>query len=331
MGDETNRTSISEDVLAYLRSPWLTKFAPAVYTVVFLISLPLNLTAIMIFLCKIQVKTPAVVFMLNLAVADILLVVLMPFEIIYRSSGNHWVMGEGMCRFVTVVSFCNMNCSILLMTSISVDRFLSVVYPMQSLLWRTVSRAWYVCLFIWMVSIASAVPLLISQLTVRIDQLNITVCYDTTAHKGFETIYFHYFTAYISIFFLLPFIVTIFCYAGTIRSLSSPKIESTFKKSRSVCLCITVLFEFIICFGPTNTFFLLNYLNINKPFGDSMYFAYIMSFTISSISCCLDPVIYYCGSSKFVKYIYSLVCCGKTEADHKQKDRRLPVFYRAGI
>ncbi|XP_073471555.1 proteinase-activated receptor 1-like [Aquarana catesbeiana] len=318
--DKNNRTSISDEVLAFLRSPWLTTFLPLVFTVVFLLSLPLNITAIVIFLFRIKVKTPAVVFMLNLAVVDVLLVILLPFEIIYRFSGNNWVIGEGMCRFTTVAFHCNMHCSILLVTSISVDRFLAVVYPMRSLLWRTVSRAWHVCLLIWMVSIASAAPLPISKLTFHIDQLNITVCYDMLGQKDFKSFYFYYFTAYISISFFLPFIITMFCYAATIRSLSSPNIESTFKKSRSVLLCMTVLFEFIICFGPPNIFFLLYYLNIDKPFGHSMYFAYIISLTISSISCCLDPVIYYFGSPKRMKYIYSLVCCGKTKADHKQAD-----------
>ncbi|XP_040214487.1 proteinase-activated receptor 1-like [Rana temporaria] len=337
--DKNNRTSISDEVLVYLRSPWLTKFIPLVLTVVFVLSLPLNITAIVIFLFRIQVKTPAVVFMLNLAVVDVFLVILLPFEIIYRFSGNNWVIGEGMCRFVTVAFYCNMHCSIWLVTGISVDRFLAVVYPMRSLLWRTVSRAWQVCLLIWMVSIAGAVPLPISKLTFHIDQLNITVCYDTLGHKDFEGFYFYYFAAYISISFILPLIITTLCYAATIRSLSSPKIESTFKKCRSVFLCVTVLFEFIICFGPINIFFLLHYLNMDKPFGDTMYFAYIISVTVSSISCCLDPVIYYFGSSKCMKYIYSLVCCGKTKADHKQTDssskkqvgRRLPLLCRAGI
>ncbi|CAI9593891.1 unnamed protein product, partial [Staurois parvus] len=311
---------ISDESLAYLRSPWLTKFTPSVYTVVFLLSLPLNIAAIMIFLFKIQEKTSAVVFMLNLAFADVLFVMLLPFKIIYRFSGNNWVIGEGTCRFVIVAFYCNMYCSILLMTCISVDRFLAVVYPIRSLLWRKVSRAWKICLFIWMVSIVFPVPLFIRKLTIHIDQLNITTCFDMLGRKAVENFYFHYFTTLISIFFLLPLIITTFCYVAIIRSLSSPKIESTFKKSRSVFLCVTVLFEYIICFGPSNIVLLLKYINFDKPFGDTMYFAYVISVTMSSISCCLDPVIYYFGSSKCQKYIYSLVCCGKTKADHKQTD-----------
>ncbi|CAI9609427.1 unnamed protein product, partial [Staurois parvus] len=103
--------------------------------------------------------------MLNLATADVLLVSVLPFYIVYRFLGSNWIFGEGMCRFVTAAFYCNMYCSVLLMTSISVDRFLAVVYPVRSLPWRTVTRAWLVCGVIWVISLASTVPLLIKEQT----------------------------------------------------------------------------------------------------------------------------------------------------------------------
>ncbi|XP_040214490.1 proteinase-activated receptor 1-like [Rana temporaria] len=309
---------ISDEYLVHFRSPWLTKFIPSVYTVVFLLSLPLNVTAIMIFLFSIHLKKPSVVFMFNLAVADVLFVILLPFNIVYRFSGNNWVIGEGMCRFVTAAFYCNMYCSILLTTSISVDRFLGVVYPFQSLTWRTVSRTWLVCLLIWMVSIAGTVPLLVNKLTVPIYQMNITTCYDMIKMEDAQNYYFPYFTTYISAFFLLPFIITTFCYVMTIRSLSSPKSGNPNRKSRAIFLCAIVLFEYIFCFGPTNVIFFIYYLNFDKSFGNSVYFAYILSVSVSTVSCCLDPVVYYYGFSKSKKLDYKLVCCGKTMADYTE-------------
>ncbi|CAI9593892.1 unnamed protein product [Staurois parvus] len=298
-----------EDVLAIFSSRWSTTFIPSVYTVVFLVSLPCNVIAIIIFLFR-TTKTPSVVFMLNLAISDVLFVILLPFNIAYRFLGNDWVIGEGMCQFITVAFYSNMYCSILLMTGISVDRFLAVVYPMQSLLWRRVSRAWITCFFIWVVSIAGAVPLFTINLTVRIDQLNITTCYDMLDIKHMD-FYLYYFITFISIVFLLSFLILTFCYIVTIRTLSSSKIESTVKKSRSVSLCITVLFEYIFCFGPTNILLLIYCLTFDKSF---VYFAYMLSVSCSSISCCVDPAIYYFGSSKYKKLVHSLVCCGEYKA-----------------
>ncbi|KAM3936688.1 proteinase-activated receptor 1-like [Leptodactylus fuscus] len=269
--------------------------------------------AIVMFLLKIKIKTPAVVYMLNLAIADVLFVAVLPFNIVYRFSGNNWKIGEGMCRIVTAAFYCNMYCSILLMTSISVDRYMAVVFPIHSRSWRTKKRAWLVCVFIWLISIASTVPLLLTKQTIYIDSLDITTCYDVLELKKQQQFYMYYFTAFSSIFFFFPLFITIFCYVVIIRTLSkrSKDIENSSKKRRAICLTIIVLTVFIICFGPTNIIFLMHYLHFLNGYSESLYYAYILCACISSISSCLDPLMYYYASSNYQKYVYSLLHCSR--------------------
>ncbi|XP_075038197.1 proteinase-activated receptor 1-like [Mixophyes fleayi] len=305
--------NLTNDANFYLSSQWLTKFVPSVYTLVFIVALPLNVMAIIMFLFKIKVRKPGVVYMLNLAAVDVLFVILLPFNIAYRFSGNNWMFGPGMCQFVTAAFYCNMYCSILVMTSISADRFLAVVFPMQSLSWRTMTRAWLVCVFIWIISIASTVPLLMSEQTYYIDSLNITTCHDVLDLEKQQNFYLYYFTTFSSIFFFLPLIITIVCYTGIIRILGSKNVVNSSKKTRAVLLAIIVFSAFIICFGPTNVIFLMHYLHYTNGSDESLYFAYILCACVSSISSCLDPLMYYYASSKCRMYAYSVLCCRKTE------------------
>ncbi|XP_069820719.1 proteinase-activated receptor 1-like [Dendropsophus ebraccatus] len=309
LGDISNYTKV------YLTGQWLTAFVPSIYTVVVILALPLNLMAIVMFLLKIKIKTPAVVYMLNLATADVLFVAVLPFDIVYRFSGNNWQIGEGMCRLTIAAFYCNMYCSILLMTSMSVDRYMAVVFPMHSRTWRTKKRAWLVCVVIWIVSIASTVPLLITKQTLYIWSLDITTCHDLLELEDQQGFYMYYFTAFSSIFFFFPLIVTIFCYTGIIRSLSkSPEvIDNSSKKTRAIFLTIIVLCVFIICFGPTNIIFLMHYLHFLNGHSESLYFAYILCACISSISSCLDPLMYYYASARCRKYVYSLLSCRKSD------------------
>ncbi|KAM4051041.1 proteinase-activated receptor 1-like isoform 2-T2 [Anomaloglossus baeobatrachus] len=302
---------ISNYTKFYLPSPWLTKFVPSVYTLVFTVALTLNLMAILMFLLKIKIKTPAIVYMLNLATADVLFVAVLPFYIVYRFSGNNWQIGEGMCRFTTAAFYCNMYCSILLMTGMSVDRYLAVVFPIHARSWRTKRRAWLVCVFIWLVSIASTVPLLLTKQTLYIQPLDITTCHDVLELKDQQNFYMYYFTAFSSIFFFIPLFVTIFCYIEIIRTLSQSthEIGNSKKRTRAIFLTITVLLVFIICFGPTNIIFLMHYLHFIDGHSESLYFSYILCACISSISSCLDPLMYYYASSRCRKYVYSLLCC----------------------
>ncbi|OCU02414.1 hypothetical protein XELAEV_18008176mg [Xenopus laevis] len=302
------RRNITKEAEQYLSSQWLTKFVPSLYTVVFIVGLPLNLLAIIIFLFKMKVRKPAVVYMLNLAIADVFFVSVLPFKIAYHLSGNDWLFGPGMCRIGTAIFYCNMYCSVLLIASISVDRFLAVVYPMHSLSWRTMSRAYMACSFIWLISIASTIPLLVTEQTQKIPRLDITTCHDVLDLKDLKDFYIYYFSSFCLLFFFVPFIITAICYIGIIRSLSSSSIENSCKKTRALFLAVVVLCVFIICFGPTNVLFLTHYLQEANEF---LYFAYILSACVGSVSCCLDPLIYYYASSQCQRYLFSLLCCRK--------------------
>ncbi|XP_064591879.1 proteinase-activated receptor 1 isoform X2 [Zonotrichia leucophrys gambelii] len=308
------RRMISVQTARYLTSPWLTRFVPSVYTVVLVLSLPLNITAILVFLKKMKIEKPAVIYMLNLALADVLFVSVLPFKIVYHFSGNDWVFGPQMCRFITAAFFCNMYCSIMLMTTISVDRFLAVVYPMQSLGWRTLPRASLVCFIIWLVAITGVIPFLLREQTMEIPRLNITTCHDVLRESELRGYYVHFFSIFSSVFFIVPFIISTVCYVCIIRCLSSSTIVAKQnKKTRALLLCVAVFSVFVICFGPTNVLLLIHYIHFSYDNSlEYLYFAYLLCVSISSISCCIDPFIYYYASSQYQRQFFSLFNCKKT-------------------
>ncbi|XP_009082705.1 PREDICTED: proteinase-activated receptor 1, partial [Acanthisitta chloris] len=305
---------VSVQTARYLTSPWLTRFVPSVYTVVLVLSLPLNITAILVFLKKMKIEKPAVIYMLNLALADVLFVSVLPFKIAYHFLGNDWVFGPQMCRFITAAFYCNMYCSIMLMTSISFDRFLAVVYPMQSLGWRTLTRASLICVVIWLVAITGVIPFLIREQTVEIPKLNITTCHDVLEESELHSFYVHFFSIFSSVFFIVPFIISAVCYVCIIRCLSSSTlVAKQNKKTRALILCVAVFSVFVICFGPTNILLLIHYVHFS--FDNSLeylYFAYLLCVCVSSISCCIDPFIYYYASSQYQRQFFSLFNCKKT-------------------
>ncbi|XP_077334339.1 proteinase-activated receptor 1-like [Lithobates pipiens] len=291
----------------FINSWLVTKLVPSIYTVVLLVALPLNIMAIIVFLVKMRVKKPAVVYLLNLAAADVLFVSILPFHIVYRFSGNNWLLGEGMCRLVTAMFFSSMRVSILLMTSISVDRFLALVYPFRSLPWRTVRRSWLVCCYIWVISMVSTVPILMRQQTRPFPDLKITTCSDVQDAESVERFQvYYYFPVYIILLYLLPLIITTFCYIGIVRRLS---MKGAQKRSRAVLLSVVVLCVFVLCFGPANVIWFMHFLQVYNQASNFLYIVYVISVSVSSVSCCLDPLIYYYASSEWQRHVYSLLGC----------------------
>ncbi|CAI5637036.1 proteinase-activated receptor 1-like [Oreochromis niloticus] len=300
---------VSEETKAFLKGSLATRFIPTVYIFVFIISMPLNLLAMVMFVRQICPKKPAVIYMLNLACADLLFGLLLPFKIAYHYHGNNWIYGSFMCRAVTAAFHCNMYCSVLLVMCISIDRFLAVVYPMNSLTWRSPQTASAVCAAMWLLSLGGVCPLLISEQTLHISSLGITTCHDVQDVGKLQSYYLYFFPIYSSVFFFIPFIFTVVCYIRIIQALAEANVENRSKKTRAVVMAVVVLLVFVVCFTPTNIILMVHYIQLAHKASSSSYQAYLLSMCIGSFSCCLDPVLYYFGSSQCQKQVVALLRC----------------------
>lgn len=300
---------VSKEAKAFLQGCLSTSFVPTVYTLVFVISVPLNLAAMLMFVHRIRPRKPAVIYMLNLACADLLFGLLLPFKIAYHYHGNNWIYGSFMCRVVTAAIYCNMYCSVLLIMCISIDRFLAVVYPMNSLTWRSPQTASIVCAAMWLLALGGVSPLLISGQTLHLSDLGITTCHDVQDVEHLQAYYLYFFPVYSCLFFFIPLFFTVVCYVRIIQALAAANVENRSKKSRAVVMAVVVLVVFVVCFTPTNIILMVHYVQLSHKSSDSSYQAYLLSMCVGSLSCCLDPVLYYFGSSQCQKQVAALLRC----------------------
>ncbi|XP_032425914.1 proteinase-activated receptor 1-like [Xiphophorus hellerii] len=318
--NKTLNGSLSEEARQFLTSPISTILMPSFYTLVCCISVPINLAAIVAFFKGIQPKKPAAIYMLNLASADLLFGLMLPFKISYHFMGNNWIFGWFLCRVVTASFYWNMYCSVLLIACISVDRFLAVVYPIDSLAWRKTENTIKACVTMWVLSFAASVPLVVSDQTAHVEELNVTTCHDVQTVEAILWLKI-YFIAICFCLFVLPFLVTVGSYTKVIWTLSSVARGlqgRSRKKTRAVVMILTVLVIFVLCFMPTNCFLLAHYLlfeasnNASKA-TDSSYGLYLMFLCLGSLNCLLDPLLYYFGSSQCQRQLSNMLCRSSTK------------------
>ncbi|KAF1389050.1 hypothetical protein PFLUV_G00069420 [Perca fluviatilis] len=300
---------VSEETKGFLQGHLATSFVPTVYMLIFIISVPLNLVAVVMFVHPVRPRKPAVIYMLNLACADLLFGLLLPFKIAYHYNGNNWIYGSFMCRVVTAAFYCNMYCSVLLMTCISIDRFLAVVYPMNSLTWRSPQTATAVCAAMWLLALGGVSPLLISGQTIYLPDLGITTCHDVQDVDKLQAYYLYFFPIYSSVFFFIPLVFTAVCYVRIIQALAAANVENRSRKTRAVVMAVIVLVVFVVCFTPTNIILMVHYVQLSHKSSDSSYQAYLLSMCVGSLSACLDPVLYYFASSQCQKQVAALLRC----------------------
>ncbi|KAF0874058.1 P2RY4 protein, partial [Crocuta crocuta] len=100
------------------------------YSIILMLGLPLNVMVLWLSWSQTKRWSCATIYLVNLMVADLLYVLTLPFLIITYSLGDRWLFGELLCRLVRFLFYTNIYGTILLLTCISVHRFLGVCHPL---------------------------------------------------------------------------------------------------------------------------------------------------------------------------------------------------------
>uniref|UniRef100_A0A2K6FJ21 Coagulation factor II thrombin receptor like 2 n=1 Tax=Propithecus coquereli TaxID=379532 RepID=A0A2K6FJ21_PROCO len=280
---------VNNATIGYLSSSLSTKLIPAVYILVFVVGVPANaVTLWMLFFRTRSVCTA--VFYTNLAIADLLLCVTLPFKIAYHLNGNNWVFGEVMCRATTVIFYGNMYCSILLLTCISISRYLAIVHPFT---YRGLPKRTYAlltCGLVWATVFLYMLPFLILKQEYYLVQPDITTCHDV--HNTCESsslFQLFYFVSLAFFGFLIPFVVIIYCYTAIIRTLNAYDHRWLWYVKAS----LLILVIFTICFAPSNIILIIHHANYYYDSTDGLYFIYLIALCLGSLNSCLDPFLYF--------------------------------------
>ncbi|XP_039975976.1 putative P2Y purinoceptor 10 [Xiphias gladius] len=105
------------------------------YLLLFIPGLLLNTTALWVLCRHISKKTKAVIFMINLALADLAHILSLPLRIYYYFT-HTWPFGRGVCLFCFYLKYLNMYAAIVFLVCISVQRCVFLLDPFFARRWR---------------------------------------------------------------------------------------------------------------------------------------------------------------------------------------------------
>ncbi|XP_026048462.1 lysophosphatidic acid receptor 6-like [Astatotilapia calliptera] len=127
-----------------------------IFGCIMVIGLPLNAVSLWILLRRHSLKSPNAVFMVNLALSDLLAIFSLPMRIYHHATGTP--LGIITCLFSVIIFRNNIRSSASFITFISVDRLLAVVYPLRSRHLRTSCNAWKGAALVWGVLLVVNIP-----------------------------------------------------------------------------------------------------------------------------------------------------------------------------
>lgn len=216
--------------------------------VIFLLGLCGNALVIWIAGFKMK-KTVNTTWYLSLAVSDFVFCAFLPFSITNMAT-EVWIFGRVMCKLVPSVLFLNMFSSIFLLVIISVDRLVSVMFPVWAQNQRTVKKASVVVSLAWLLAIALSVPSVVFR--------------DVSTHLGrtscVNKYVFHRYShsvvalSRLTAGFVVPFAVIIICYSIIILKLRKNRMT---KSSKPFKVMSALVVTFFVCWLPYHTFIML--------------------------------------------------------------------------
>ncbi|XP_019717551.1 chemokine-like receptor 1 [Hippocampus comes] len=194
-------------------------------------------------------KTVNTTWYLSLAISDFVFCIFLPFLITNMAMGR-WIFGLFLCKFTSSVLFLNMFSSIFLLVVISVDRCVSVIFPVWAQNHRTVRKASVIVILAWVLAIGLSLPSAVFRDIKH--QMGRSICYNNyTFHQhSHEIIGVSRFVGG----FAVPFMVISVCYSVIILKLRTNRMT---KSSKPFKVMTALIATFFICWLPYHVFILL--------------------------------------------------------------------------
>ncbi|XP_023203149.1 C-C chemokine receptor type 6-like [Xiphophorus maculatus] len=300
---------------------------PYIHSIICILGLVGNSLVILTYALYKRTKSMTDVYLLNVAIADLLFVLALPF-IVYNELYS-WPMGQVACKLLRGSYSVNLYSGMLMLACVSTDRYIAIVQARRSFGLRSMSRSHIVCFLIWIFALLVSVPTFHFHHWYEPSHNKITwlnsneqeettdpqyVCewkFDdsNTASKVKVTVP----STQLAIGFFLPLLIMIFCYTSVIITLQKAK---NYKRHKAVRVVMVVALVFIVCHLPYNLALLYKTVNLFKHSDcdeeDSLRTAMSVLQMVAYLHCCLNPLLYAFIGVNFRNHfrrIFQNLCC----------------------
>ncbi|XP_017034033.1 cholecystokinin receptor type A isoform X1 [Drosophila kikkawai] len=159
------------------------------YSVILLFAVLGNLLVISTLVQNRRMRTITNVFLLNLAISDMLLGVLcMPVTLVGTLLRN-FIFGEFLCKLFQFSQAASVAVSSWTLVAISCERYYAICHPLRSRSWQTISHAYKIIGFIWLGGILCMTPIAVFSQLIPTSRPGYCKCRETWPDQGYERFY----------------------------------------------------------------------------------------------------------------------------------------------
>lgn len=276
------------------------------YVIVFFLGLMGN-SLVMFVVCTMKKhRTSTDMYLMQLAIADLLFSLTLPFWAIYINESN-WVFGTSMCKLLSGVHEVAFYSCVFLLACISIDRYMAIVKATQFL-----SKQYHVVRgvsgLVWLGATVLSIPIMVQREALQID--NQTYCYENITAEKMDDWRLGLRVLRHILGFFFPLTVMVVCYGCTIGTLFRSRNSQKHKAMR-VILCVVL--AFVICWLPNN---LAEFMDTLLRGGlisdtcnnrDNLEVAMYITQALAFMHCAINPILYAFVGKKFRNHLLTLL------------------------
>ncbi|GAB6021271.1 hypothetical protein CHUAL_003890 [Chamberlinius hualienensis] len=286
---------------------------PILFGLVVFVGLIGNALVVVVVACNQQMRNTTNILIINLAVADLLFIIFcVPFTATDYAL-RVWPFGDAWCKVVQYLIIVCAYASVYTLMLMSLDRFLAVVFPINSMSIRTDRNTYWAIFVLWFVILVFCTPAMLSHGEVPYiyaEQIQTGCVFLTEIHNlaAFQITFF--LTSYV-----IPLTLICVLYLAMLKRLwhgvvpgGHCSVESLRGKKRVTRLVIVVVVIFAVCWGPIQIVLVLKSLD-SYQLNEKTIAIQITSHVLAYVNSCVNPILYAFLSENFRKAFRKLIAC----------------------
>ncbi|XP_063283353.1 G-protein coupled receptor 182 isoform X1 [Pelobates fuscus] len=293
------------------------------YLIIFVLGLAGNLLVLWVNWQSRRSKSSINIYIFNMAVADLGVVITLPFWMLETMLEYTWLWGSFLCRFTHYFYFVNMFSSIFFLTALSVDRYFTLCS--SSVFWRQnqIRIRKGLCIGIWVLAAIFPIP---EVAHIQLLTGSEPVCMFMAPFETFDEWALAVSLLTTILGFVIPFIIIL-----TFSLLTAHHIKTSGRpENRKHCrLIYAYILTFVLSWFPYHLTLILltlhgSHINLHCYFVHILYFLYDLIDCLSLLHCVANPILYNLLSKDFrgkfinavVKYIPKEKMAGGEVKEH---------------
>ncbi|XP_072417252.1 C-C chemokine receptor type 7-like [Chiloscyllium punctatum] len=295
----------------------ISTLQPCIYSLVFILGLVGNGLVLGTYVHYRRMKATTDMYLLNLAIADLLFLLTLPF--LAASSQTGWIFGKFMCVIVQILYKMNVYSGFLFLMCVSVDRYFVIVRATVAhrLRYKRLQYSRFISFSVWLLSLFLSLQQLIYTKVETGPEAICSVSYPENMNTWIRVA-----TPILQMVlgFFLPLLVMAFCYSVIIKTLLQAR---NFEKHRAIKVILLVVLIFIVFQAPYNILNIISVMDTLResglPCAESKQrdIAEQVTSCLAYTRCCLNPILYVFVGVKFrnnlLKLLRQLRCMEQTQ------------------